>query len=136
MIIICIFIILYNIEPTLCEGAYMSNEEVNALFASVEQKEQDLIKLTSRLDIEKINFEKSVIKHNNLLELLYKARNKAMMENNELNNKMFKNLYVETMNSFHEAKLNLSKCRDIEAKIKIIKPYFKSCFKKVSFETS
>ena len=107
----------------------MSNEEVNALFASIEQKEQDLANLTYSLYIEKAKFERLATEHNNLLELLYKARNKAIMENNELNNKIFKNLYVETMHRFNEANFNLSKCRDIEAKIRRIKPDYKSSFK-------
>jgi hypothetical protein len=137
-----ILLYIYLAEPTLCQDAvgkandtpnvYMSPEEIGALFASLEQREQDLIQLANTLASEKVNFYKSVAEHNDLVR---QAKNQVIGEHNELNREKLEHIYNEANNKFNEAKLNLSKYRGVETKIRIIKPYFKSGIEKVSFET-
>jgi hypothetical protein len=111
----------------------MSPEEIRALFVSLEQKEQDLIKLANTLASERANFYKSVAEYN---DLVCQAKNQVIGEHSELNHEKLKHIYSEANNKFNEAKVNLSKYRDVETKIRIIKPYYKSGMEKVSFETN
>lgn len=144
IIIVYVFMSIYIIEPCLCQDGvneanqtyytYMSNEEIKALFASIEQKEQDLIRLLNELKLGGIDYTSKKNEYNNLFKLLVEAKNQAIIEPNELNKERAKDFYLEAYNKLKEVKISLNKVRGIETEIRIIKPYFKSNFSKASFE--